>query len=204
MIQPLTRRLAFAPTGEYVEATIVSLTPEMAAAQLAGSWWSHPSLKRDLQPPPIDRWWDWNAMSIDFDGRPLASEKVAIVTGDGAAQGAMMVSTGPVSSILTPGEQALFVELLFTAPWNRPALRSDGQRFFLGVGTELLMWAVWLSRESGHGGLVRLESSPDFVQWYQARGLQTLGLEPIVFEGVAYTPMELSSEAAGTRLGSWP
>jgi len=35
-----------------------------------------------------------------------------------------------------------------------------------------------------------------YVGWYERRGLQALGAEPILYEGVQYTPMELSIPAA--------
>jgi hypothetical protein len=81
---------------------------------------------------------NWNEMGIEYEGSPLAIQKVAIVTGDQAAQGAMMISTDPVPSIVAPGRHALFVELLFTSPRNRPALRRDAKPSFLGFGLELL------------------------------------------------------------------
>ena len=43
----------------------------------------------------IDRDWDWADLEIEGDGRILASQKLAVVTGDGAVQGAMMISTDP-------------------------------------------------------------------------------------------------------------
>ncbi len=74
-------------------------------------------------------------MGIEYKGSPLAIQKVAIVTGDQAAQGGMMIS---VPSIVAPGKHALFIELLFTSPRNRPALRHDAKPYFLGFGTKLL------------------------------------------------------------------
>jgi hypothetical protein len=115
----------------------------------------------------------------------------------------MMISTDPVPSILAPGKSALFVELLFTAPRNRPALRRDAKPYFLGVGTELLTWGAWLSREKGCDGRLLLDGSPEYVAWYEKRGLQTLGAKPIVYEGVAYTPMELSANASQQLLTDW-
>jgi hypothetical protein len=115
----------------------------------------------------------------------------------------MMISRDPVPSVLAPGKQGLFVELLFTAPWNRPTLRQDGHPFLLGVGTELMTWAAWFSREKGYGGRLRLDSSPDQVRWYERRGLQSLELEPMLYENVKYTPMELPSDAAERLVGKW-
>jgi hypothetical protein len=108
-----------------------------------------------------------------------------------------------VESVLSRGDNALFVELLFTAPRNRPALRTDGREYLKGVGTESITWAAWFSRQNGCGGRLLLDGSPEYLRWYEKRGLQTLGLAPILYEGVTYTPMELSLAAADTLLSDW-
>jgi len=197
MIQPQITSLFFAPMKAYVEAKIVSLTPQMAETHVHGEWWSDDALEAEFNPMPIDRFWDWNILEIEWQGRGLASEKVAILAGDERpVQGAMMISTEPVDSVLESGAQGLFVELLFTAPQNRPMLRKDQQDFFKGVGVRLLTWGAEFSRDKGYGGRLLLDSSPDYVAWYKNRGLQTLGLEPILYQGVSYTPMELSVVSA--------
>lgn len=98
---------------------------------------------------------------------------------------------------------ALFLELLFTAPRNRPDLRKDGKEFLKGVGLQLLIWAAHFSRTTGHGGRLRLDGSPGYLAWYQNRGLQILPLNPIVYQGVEYTPMELSEASANKLLALW-
>jgi hypothetical protein len=138
MLLPKVTTLFFAPTGQYVEGKIVELTAEIADQQIHLDWWEDANLSSKLDPLPIDRHWNWNEMGIEYEGSPLAIQKVAIVTGDQAAQGAMMISTDPVPSIVAPGRHALFVELLFTSPRNRPALRRDAKPYFLGFGPELL------------------------------------------------------------------
>ena len=203
MLLPKVTTLFFAPTGQYVEGKIVELNAEIADQQIHLDWWADANLSSKLDPLPIDRHWNWNEMGIEYEGSPLAIQKVTILTGDQAAQGAMMISTDPVPSILAPGKHALFVELLFTAPRNRPALRSDGKPFFLGVGTELLTWAAWLSLDRGYDGRLLLDGSPEYLAWYEKRGLQTLDAKPILYEGVAYTPMELSANVAQQLLKDW-
>jgi hypothetical protein len=147
-------------------------------------------------PHRLNRYWDWNSLAIEYEGRILRSEKVAIVTGDAAVQGAMMISAEPVNSALDPGKPALFVELLFTAPRNRPVLRTDGKPYLVGVGTSLLTWAVSFSICNGCEGRLILDGSPDYLGWYEKRGLQRLNKDPIVYEGTNYTPMQLSPPAA--------
>jgi hypothetical protein len=170
-VVPKITSLYFAPADQYVEAQIMRLTPEMAETGIHRSWWLDESLLEEFDSAPIDRYWNWNEMEIEYNGRLLDSVKAAILTGDRAVQGAMMISTEPVSSLLTPTVGALFVELLFTAPRNRPKLRRDGRNHFLGVGTELLTWGVWLSREKGCEGRLLLDASPEYIGWYEKRGL---------------------------------
>jgi len=192
--------------GRPVEARIVELTGQLIDTKMADAWWGDDSLKATFTSSPIDRRWNWSAREIEYEGRLLRSVKVAAVTGEGeesAVQGAMMISTEPVPSVLEPGKACLFVELLFTAPRNRPDLRRDGQPFVIGDGSQLLSYGAWLSQENNLDGRLRLDGSPDFVGWYAKRGLQKLDTDPIVYEGVAYTPMELPAAAAQELLAAW-
>jgi len=206
MIQPCPIILTFAPENEYVELWIVSLTPDMADRGIRDFWWAHEDLKLDFgAPPPIDRNWDWNDLDIEYKpGEFLQEARVAIVAGEGEPiQGAMLISAEPVQSVLEPGHGGLFIELLFTAPWNRPNLRKDGQNYLVGVGSQLLTWGAWFSREKGCEGRLLLDSSPEQVSWYRKRGLQILGQEHKLHEDVKYTPMELPPEAAEQLIKKW-
>jgi len=113
------------------------------------------------------RGWDWAELSIERAGQALPSQKLAVVAGDGAVQGAMMLTTGPVACERKSdlGEPALFVELLFAAPRTRHWVRVDRAEQFRGVGLHLLRTAAHLSIEAGFSGRLKLESSPNFVQW---------------------------------------
>lgn len=203
MIQPRPVTLFFAPTKQYVAARIESLSQKMIEEEIHRDWWNDPALVDKFVPPPIDLHWNWTEFDIEQDGRKLASEKVAVVTGDGLVQGAMLISTDPVPSSLSVSSGALFIELLFTAPRNRPALRTDNKAFYAGVGSQLLTWGAWLSREKGLGGRLKLDGSPEFVIWYEKRGLKKLATKPIVFEDTEYTPMELTSDAAARLIEAW-
>jgi len=86
---------------------------------------------------------------------------------------------------------SLFVELLFASPANRAWIRKDRKEQFRGVGLHLLRAAAELSLESGFNGRLKLESSPDFVDWYKKRGLLEASRRRILYEGRKYTPMEL-------------
>jgi hypothetical protein len=202
MIEPTATELWHAPSRQFVEAQIVTLTPRMIEEEVMGNWWSDPNLASDFVEEPIDLRWDWLDVVIEFAGRILASQKISIFSG-GHVQGAMQISTEPVNSIMEPGMRTLFVERLFTAPRNRPELRTDKQPYLLGVGSELLTWAAWSSRMQGFNGRLRLDGSPGFLSSYAKRGLQRLDLEPILFEGVTYTPMELDVAGADALLSAW-
>ena len=82
-------------------------------------------------------------------------------------------------------------------------LSREEAAYVVGVGTQLMIWAAWLSREKGFGGRLRLDRSPDFVTWYEKRGLQKVNLDPILYENVEYMPMELSEDAAQKLLAAW-
>lgn len=196
MIAPTQCVLLFVPADVFVNAQIVTLTPEMIAHGMGDRWWHDRSLVAVMNPPPIDRDWMWEDVEIMWEGQVLPSEKVAVVTGDGYIQGAMLISSEPVKSELEDEQECLFVELLFTAPHNRPNLRVDRTRYFSGVGPELLRWGAGFCRKRGYAGRLRLDASPEFVEWYAKLGFKRLEVEPVIFESVQYTPMELPSASA--------
>jgi hypothetical protein len=108
----------------------------------------------------------------------------------------MLISSEGIASGLSVNQSCLFVELLFTAPQNRAALRTDKRKYFGGVGPELLRWGAFFSRELGHGGRLRLDASPDYLSWYVSLGFEKLPVEPVMYEGVQYTPTELPASKA--------
>jgi hypothetical protein len=102
---------------------------------------------------------------------------------------------------LERGKEALFIERLFTAPRNRRELRRDEKNFLKGVGLELLMWGAWMSRSKGCEGRLLLDASPDFVWWYEQKAhLLKLDRDPMIFQGIRYTPMELPASGANRLL----
>jgi hypothetical protein len=188
--------LLFVAADVLVEAEIVELSDSLIITQMGEAWWNDAGMLEEQAANEIDRLWNWSELQIECGGRVLASRKLAVVTGDGAVQGAAMLSLEPVMSVLEEGEEALFVELLFTAPRNRSWIRRDATEQFRGVGFELLYAMCETSLDAGLGGRLKLESSPGFVGWYQKRGLLMTSEDPILYEGVTYTPMELVTPAA--------
>jgi hypothetical protein len=188
-------KLKFAPTNVYVEAKVVPLPATVIDTMLQG-WWSSDALLPRFDPTPIDRHWRWKDERIERKGIELDAEMIGVVTGDGLIQGAMQLSKQPYPSGIVSGAGSLLVELLFTAPWNRPQLRRDGLEYYKGVGLVLLAWAAITSRERGYGGRLRLDGSPDFLEWYERRGFLKLDEESVVWQDIIYTPMELPPGAA--------
>ena len=194
--------LYFVPAGITVEARIASLSRDLIRHRMGEAWWSDARINAELAEGEIDRHWNWSNLKIERDEKVLKAGKIAVVTGDGAVQGAAMYSREAVTCAVEPGELGLFVELLFTAPRNRPWIRPDRAEQFRGVGVELLIFMAEASARAGFDGRLKLESSPGFVTWYAKRGLLETPEKPILHEGVTYTPMELTADAAKRLLAA--
>jgi hypothetical protein len=189
--------LFYVPAATRVDAHVVSLTDDLIEKAMGSAWWIDAAMDDDLARLEIDRDWNWSDLAIEYEGEIIPSQKFAVVTGDGAVQGAMMVSTVAVACERNRDRErpSLFVELLFAAPRTRQWLRLDGTELLRGVGSELLRTAALLSLEAGFDGRLKLESSPNSVAWYKKRGfLEVSKRRRILYEGVAYTPMELESD----------
>ncbi|HVX84627.1 MAG TPA: hypothetical protein VH253_07410 [Phycisphaerae bacterium] len=206
MIEPVKTKLWFAPDRTYHEAEIIELNDELMARQLDGPWWLEEWIDEDLAAQEIDRHWSWSDCVVEVEGKEMRSAKVGVRTMDGMVQGGMVITLKGIASRLAPGDQALLVEWLFTAPRNRPYLRNDGEdagtRWYGGVGHTLLRWGAALSVANGYDGRMRLDASPDFVEWYANRGFVVVDEQGVNHEGVLYTPMELPAERAGELLES--
>ena len=195
------------PSGRDVGARVVALTDAMIRRGMGSAWWDDPVVDPELAAKEIDQDWDWAELAIERGGRVLASRKLAVVTADGVVQGAAMCSTEPVACARRPdrGRPAVFVELLFVSPANRPWVRRDGAERFRGIGLHMLRVAAMLSVGAGCAGRLKLDASPGFVGWYKKRGLLVVPGRRILHEGVHYTPMELSTDRVPILLPEqWP
>jgi hypothetical protein len=197
---PKRIELLYVPAQTEVEAHVVTLTKTLIRRRMGNSWWNEPAIDPDMAAREIDRHWDWSAEEIEREGQVLKSRRLAVITGDGAVQGGMLVSTEPVTCEREPGASALFVGLLFVAPRNRHWIRGDRREQYRGVGVELLRSAAELSDELGFEGRLKLDASPGFVGWYAKRGLLEVSTQRIVYEDVAYTPMELDTDRVSILL----
>jgi hypothetical protein len=210
---PIETTLLYVPAQTDVDASIIDLTDSLIEQRMGSEWWDDPALDAGLASREIDRYWDWKELELEraesTDNprigriRKLSARRYAIVTEDGAVQGAMLVSSEAVKCELRPEQLALFVELLFAAPRNRQWIRVDRAEQFRGIGLGLLRTAAQLSLEARCGGCLKLESSPDFVGWYKKRGFLEVSGGPVTHEGVEYTPMELSADRVSMLLPEW-
>src|SRR5437867_3104048 len=101
--------LPYIPSGKLIEAQIVELTPELIEQRMGEAWWSDPAIDGAQAAAEIDRGWDWSTLQIEREGVVLRSLGLAVLTSDGAVQGASLFSLDPVECTLEHGARALFV-----------------------------------------------------------------------------------------------
>ncbi len=168
---PLPVNLLYAPAdakrpaaeGLEAAADLVELTDRWVDAAVTDAWWSDERIDPSAAADEIDRYWDWHVDEIEYDGGAVEVARLAVVTGDGAVQGAMLLSsTGvPMANPSEWGNTGLLVEWLFAAPRNRPEiLKAADQPIFYGAGSHLIRAAVQMSRERGCSGRLKLDASP--------------------------------------------
>ena len=133
-------------------AEISSLLREQAKTDLDAVWWNDlGETKHDPGDEP-DEHWEWRTIIAATQNKPYF-RCVCVRTNDRIIQAAMLFRVD-VKSVLEPGQGAVFVERLATAPRNRDALVIQPK--FRGGGTGLLTYAIALSYSLGLGGRVSL------------------------------------------------
>ncbi|HRA88607.1 MAG TPA: hypothetical protein PK992_11060 [Planctomycetaceae bacterium] len=149
------------------DASIVSLTREIAKHQMDAAWWQIGGSKSDRQKEG-DHAWSWTRIVGEVRQDRFA-KLVAVQTPDGEIQGAIKYLFDG-ESLLQPGEPSIFVEYLAAAPQNREWLVNPPK--YRGVGTALVFYAVcdsWISGRQGRVTLVSL-SSEKTREFYTRRG----------------------------------
>ena len=149
------------------DASIVSLTREIAKHQMDAAWWQIGGSKSDRQKEG-DHAWSWTKIVGEVRQDRFAN-LVAVQTPDGEIQGAIKYLFDG-ESLLQPGEPSIFVEYLAAAPQNREWLVNPPK--YRGVGTALVFYAVcdsWISGRQGRVTLVSL-SSEKTREFYTRRG----------------------------------
>ena len=111
-----------------------------------------------------DSHWDWIEKAKKAT-QSLASETFAIEC-NGSTQGLMLVDTTKFARLEDQrGKEIVYVELVATAPWNRPQLVPEPQ--YKGVGRVLIGTAISLSVDLEFKGRVGLHSLPQSETWYR-------------------------------------
>ena len=152
--------------GATASVVVVPMSPKKAGAMIDSRWWVSRSLRESIPQP--DRSWRWAKLMTDESQTPgMECWAVCLPKGD-IAEGAMMLSEA--LSIRRPGEPALYIEYLATAPRNRDGLSPTPR--FKGVGCLLLRHAVDRSIETGCGGSLLLSALPSAYDWYIRRGFE--------------------------------
>ena len=113
-----------------------------------------------------DSHWEWVDKAIDAQ-RIMGRDTFAVECAD-RTQGLMLTDVGFGRLPSHHGRELVYVELLATAPWNRPKLVPDP--IFKGAGRVLISTAISLSVDLGFGGRIGLHSLPQSESWYRDIG----------------------------------
>lgn len=161
--------------GAAVRARLVELTRKLAASEIDGTWWKIPVSKtsRDAED---DHHWEWRKL-VGETRNNLAIEALAVQSASGAIEGTTLYRIDAKSQ-LEPGNGAVYVSRLATAPRNRPWLVDSPK--YKGIGTVLLLASVRHSYSLGLGGRVWLTSLPSEQarDFYHKRGFEVIFQNP--------------------------
>ena len=145
----------------------------------------------DLQ----DAHWKWVEKALARQGK-LDCMSFA-VEGEGTTQGLMFVRTaGFAIEPSQSGKPLVLIDLLATAPWNRPRL-TDNPRF-KGVGRLLLAAAISLSVDEEFGGRIGLHALPRAESWYR----DVCRMTALGVDGTGMQYFEMTEAQADAFLGS--
>ena len=122
-------------------------------------------LWKPLFPSPApDSHWNWVDKAREA-ASSMALETFALEC-DGETQGLMLLNLASFARLDSQmGRDLVYIELLATAPWNRPT-HSGGAKY-KGVGRILIATAIRLSIDQGFGGRIGLHSLPASESWYR-------------------------------------
>lgn len=189
---PTRMRLEACASGETKIAEINGLCREAAKHRIDGEWWNDQlETLRPLDQEP-DCHWNWCQIISSYQNKPMYAAR-CVQTSDGLIQGAMLLRR-KVNSVLEPGEPAVFIDRLATAPWNRDNLAKLPN--YRGIGTGFVLYAIVLSYSQGYCGRVNLQAvaSEDF---YAKQGFEPTTIQQdgeIVWEIPAVVAQKKLSE----------
>lgn len=155
--------------GEPVASTISTLT--VASSRAPGGptgWWTDEA--RQAFPDAIGHDWDWAKLAKRALYRVTDSQCACLqVEHDRDIHGCILLRWDP--SAADGSSRSLGVSNLAVAPWNR---RADGPPArCAGVGTALMVFAVFRSYQLGFGGRIVLEAAAfePTLKFYDSLGL---------------------------------
>jgi hypothetical protein len=112
-----------------------------------------------------DSHWHWAEKAVDAS-TSMADETYAIECA-GETQGLMLVTSAAFARLdIQRGREIVYIELIATAPWNRPRLVKKEARY-KGVGRALIAEAMNLSYQLEFNGRLGLHSLPQSQSWYR-------------------------------------
>lgn len=158
-------------SGKPVKARLVTLTRDLAAKQIDGNWWNL-SVSKSVRLEEGDHHWPWRKL-VGLNHNNLNWESLAIQSSGGLVEGAITYRIDAKSQ-LSPGNGAVYVDRLATAPRNRTWLVEHP--LYKGVGSILLLAAVRHSYLLGLGGRIWLTSLPTerTREFYSRQGFQVI------------------------------
>jgi hypothetical protein len=112
-----------------------------------------------------DSHWQWAEKAVDAS-TSMADETYAVECA-GETQGLMLVTSAAFARLeVQRGREIVYIELLATAPWNRPRVVKKEARY-KGVGRVLVAEAISLSYQLEFNGRLGLHSLPQSQSWYR-------------------------------------
>jgi len=112
-----------------------------------------------------DSHWHWAEKAVDAS-TSMADETYALECA-GETQGLMLVTSAAFAKLdIQCGREIVYIDLIATAPWNRPRLVKKAARY-KGVGRALIAEAINLSYQLEFNGRLGLHSLPQSQSWYR-------------------------------------
>lgn len=126
-----------------------------------------------------DAHWEWGKKALAAISDPFLFDVFVLECG-GGTQAMMIVSKGGENCFSRHSEHErssiVYVDLLATAPWNRPVLVADP--VYKGAGRVMIATAVSLSLEEEMGGRIGLHSLPGAEEFYRdVMNMTDLGID---------------------------
>lgn len=166
-------------TSETNEIVVASLFDKVTDEHLAlwdTSWAPAMQAHRANTPvsdTPEDSHWDWKHKARAW--RTLLGYQSYALVCEGELQGLMLTNDITSARLAVQfGKPLVYVQLVATAPWNRPELQAPPK--YRGVGRVFILAAIQASFDEGYKGRVGLYSLPKAEGFYRDKcGFTILG-----------------------------